>query len=264
MVEFFFKLYRFIFARKVFYKFNKFVYLCGLRGLGVLNYESAVVNGEDWFLRKFIAKRKKIVVFDVGANIGNYTKNILKNNSDVCIYAFEPHPRNFKILISNVHHVSFYPYNVAVGSGTGTLNLYDYADADGSSHASLYRDVIECIHDSNSVSCNVSVVSLDEFAVNNNLSKIDLLKIDVEGHELEVLNGATRLVAENKIDIIHFEFNEMNVLSRTFFKDFWDKLNHYDLYRLLPNSLVKIERYNPIFCELFAYQNIIAILKNYE
>jgi hypothetical protein len=47
-----------------------------------------------------------------------------------------------------------------------------------------------------------------------------------------------------------------------FFKDSWDFLPNYDFYRMLPDGLVKIENYSPIFCEIFAYQNIVAKLRN--
>ena len=78
---------------------------------------------------------------------------------------------------------------------------------------------------------------------------------------MNVLRGITEFIQSGKIGAIHFELNEMNVSSRTFFRDFWDILPNYVFYRLLPTGMVKIERYSPLFCEIFAYQNIVAILK---
>ena len=91
--------------------------------------------------------------------------------------------------------------------------------------------------------------------------KIGLLKIDTEGHEFEVLKGAENLLKAGKIEMIHLEFNEMNVFSRVFFKDIWDYLPNYDLYRMLPDGLVHIKNYSPVFCEIFAYQNLVAKLR---
>ena len=88
-----------------------------------------------------------------------------------------------------------------------------------------------------------------------------LLKIDTEGHELEVLKGFEPYIRQNKVDLIHFEFNEMNVASRVFFKDFWEFLPNYDFYRMLQDGLIPIKNYNPVYCEIFAYQNIVAKLK---
>jgi hypothetical protein len=148
-----------------------------------------------------------------------------------------------------------------VGAAEGSFTLYDYADNDGSEHASLHRGVIEQIHNGSVVEHQVKVVSLDDFAVREGIERIALLKIDTEGHEFEVLRGATRLLKNGKIDIIHFEFNEMNVVSGVFFKNIWDFLPEYNFYRMLPDGLVQIKNYNPVFCEIFAYQNIVAKIK---
>jgi hypothetical protein len=91
------------------------------------------------------------------------------------------------------------------------------------------------------------------------ISHEDLLKIDVEGAELEVLKGAVGAIKAGKIDVIQFEFNEMNVVSRVFFRDFWHVLDGYSFYRLLPFGLFPIRNYRTFFCELFAFQNIVAV-----
>lgn len=87
-----------------------------------------------------------------------------------------------------------------------------------------------------------------------------LLKIDTEGNELAVLHGAQNALKNGKIEMVHFEFNEMNVISRVFFRDFWNLLHPlgFQFYRLLPNSAFEITRYSPVDCEIFAFQNIIA------
>jgi len=54
----------------------------------------------------------------------------------------------------------------------------------------------------------------------------------------------------------------MNVSSRAFFRDFWRLLENYQFYRLLPNHMLEIKNYSPLSCEIFAYQNIVAILKD--
>jgi hypothetical protein len=54
----------------------------------------------------------------------------------------------------------------------------------------------------------------------------------------------------------------MNIISKKSFKDFWDLLENYEIYRILfDGSLMKLREYSPINCELYAYQNIIAIQK---
>jgi FkbM family methyltransferase len=254
------KIYRFIFARKCFYLFNKTLYRLSLSGLGILNYESDKSSGEDYFLKNHL-RNKTGVVIDVGANIGKYSMLVHHYNPSVKIYAFEPHPKTYKNLCKIITHSNFIATNVAVGEKQGILSLYDYEENDGSTHASLYKDVIESIHNAESIAHLVEVITLDDFIKNHGLQDIALLKVDTEGHELNVLQGAAESIKSRKIKAIHFEFNEMNVASRTYFRDFWNLLSDYDLFRLLPSGMIKLDKYSPIQTEIFAYQNIIGILK---
>jgi hypothetical protein len=70
-----------------------------------------------------------------------------------------------------------------------------------------------------------------------------------------------KTIKSGAIDVIQFEFNEMNVISRTFFKDFFDFLPEYDFFRLTHQGALFIRRYTPCFCEIFAYQNIVCVRK---
>lgn len=257
-----YKFYQMFFAKKIFYSCNKLIYNLSLKGLGVLNFESDKVSGEENFMKSHISKIEKGVIFDVGANVGNYSKALRKSNQNAEIYSFEPHPVTFQKLLENTKSLGIKTFNLGAGSTKGILNLYDYADKDGSSHASLYKDVIEQIHNAQAIAHEVTVISLDAFASEHKIDRVGLLKIDTEGHELEVLKGFQQFIRNNKVDLIHFEFNEMNIASRVFFKDFWDFLPNYDFYRMLPDGLVPIKNYSPVFCEIFAYQNIVAKLKH--
>src|SRR6185436_3522307 len=87
---------------------------------------------------------------------------------------------------------------------------------------------------------------------------VDFLKIDTEGNELKVLKGAQSLLQKNAIRAIQFEFNEMNVVSRVFLRDFYDILAGYTFYRLLPDGLLPLGRYSARN-EIFAFQNIFAV-----
>lgn len=255
-------LYRFLFARKAFYLLNKALYQMSLRGLGVLNYESHKVSGESFFLNRILDDRKKhAIVFDVGANVGNYSKEVLSMSSDLRIFAFEPHPLNYKKLLDNIDADNFFCFNVSVGDSNGEISLYDFANNDGSNSASLYKGVIEDIHNGKVIEHKVKIIKLSDFVLEHGIDFIDLLKIDTEGSEMKVLLGLKDFLSEGKVGAIHFEFNEMNVISRVFFKDYFDILSNYKLYRLLPNGMVPIKHYSAIDCEIFAYQNIVAIKK---
>ena len=94
------------------------------------------------------------------------------------------------------------------------------------------------------------------------IDRISLLKIDTEGTEYDVLMGGKETLKQGKIDIIQFEFNEMNVYSRTFMKDFVEILPKYEFFRLMPYGLYPMGEYRPSTWEIFAFQNIAAIRKD--
>jgi FkbM family methyltransferase len=263
MRELIINIYAWVFARPFFAKFNKFLFRLSLTGLGILNYKNSKISGEQSFLKNYLNDRKGVVI-DVGANEGNYSAEILNFNQSIRVYAFEPHPVTFGRLVEKFKsNKKISVINKGMSSVTGTLQLYDYANKDGSSHASLFSEVITDIHHAvSAVSHTVNLTTLDEFVEEACIDEIILLKIDTEGNELEVLRGADKCLRSKKINAIHLEFNEMNVVSRCFFRDIWKALDGYRIYRMLPNGLLEIERYDSLHCEIFAYQNIVAIAKN--
>lgn len=248
-----------MFGRPSFYKLNKSMYSLALRGMGVLNYQNPHISGEAEFLSSYLKGGNGILI-DVGANRGDYTKLALECNSNLDVYAFEPHPITFKNLSKFLGvHKNVTLINKGVSDKPGRLKIYDYADNDGSTHASIFEGVIKDIHRASRVSAHeVEVTSLDNFAEEYGINSIFLLKIDTEGNELNVLKGAGRLLEKKAIKAIHFEFNEMNIVSRVFFKDILSLLRGYRAYRLLPHGMVELEPYSPLSCEIFAYQNIVA------
>jgi FkbM family methyltransferase len=263
IVSFLLNAYRHIFARSKFQKLNKLIFRLSLSGLGVSNFENSRVSGERHFIRnvlpKFISPGAPVFM-DVGANVGEYTRCLQEQFPNALIYAFEPHPKNFARLCER-KNANLRLYNLGLGEKKGILRLYDRADYDGSAHASLYEEVITEIHKRIVKAVEVQVDTLDNVAENNNVRHIDLLKIDTEGHDLAVLRGSKRLLDVNAVGIIQFELNEMNIMARVFFRDFRRLLGNYAFYRLLPKDLIPLDD-NPLFTEIFAYQNVVAIPKN--
>lgn len=265
MIELIEKLHRAIFLKKKFYSFHKFLFHISAKGLGILNFENDRLSGESNFLQNLvkIANKMPFLVIDVGAHIGTYSNQIKFLSPNINIYAFEPHPKTFIQLLSSAKLYGYTALNLACGDIPGNLKLFDYTGSqDGSQHASLYEGVIEKIHKSSSSFSHVQVITLDSFIKEKGINRIHLLKIDTEGNEMKVLLGAREAIKEKIIDIIHFEFNEMNVISRVFFKDFYTVLEEFIFYRMLPDGLVPLGAYNPLLTEIFAYQNIIAIHKD--
>lgn len=258
-------LYRYLFARKWLFALNRAVFTLSLRGIGILNNEDDAISGEKWFLEQISGLLKNSTVIDVGANVGDYSNKIKSYAPTASLYSFEPHPKTFECLIVQSEIHSYEAINAGCGSENKEAIIYDYEDAKdiGTVHASLYEDVISEIHSGDSRSWIVKIVNLDDFAKERNIDRVRLVKIDVEGAELEVLNGMKGLITSNKIDIVQFEFNEMNVCSRVFLRDIKNLLSEYRFYRLLPDGIVALGEYSALYWEIFAYQNVVAINENF-
>lgn len=254
--------YRFFFLRKYAYGLNELLFQLSIRGLGIMNYENEKLSGEESFLQSICKKYENLTCLDIGANVGKYSSKIKQFNPQATVYAFEPHFKTFIQLEENAKKHNYKVFNIGLGDKYGKLKLYDYKDNSGSTHASLYKAVIEDIHKQESTCFTVDIDTIDNFADSYKIEHINLLKIDVEGHELNAIYGASNLINERKIDIIHFEFNEMNIVSGTFLKDIIVQLPNYKIFRMLPYGLVEL-KYSPL-CEIFAYQNIVAIRNNID
>jgi len=253
------EIYRYLFARPAFERFNRQLVLMGLKGLGVLNFQNSDVSGERHFLNHLLAGKQRPVCLDVGANQGDYAQLAMDANAEVELHCFEPHPLTYARLGNRfAGRDTVHLQNSGCGSEPGELQLFDYANEDGSSHASLHRGVIERLRGQDVVSHRVPVIRVDDYVEANQINSIDLLKIDTEGHELAVLKGARTSLRAGRVHCIHLEFNEMNAISHVHFLDIFDILSNYRLYRLLPRGMIEIKQYSALFCEIFAFQNIVA------
>lgn len=108
----------------------------------------------------------------------------------------------------------------------------------------------------------VSLKTLDGYCEEKNIQAVDFLKIDVEGHELEVLRGAERMLKGGRIGIIQFEYGGCNIDSRVFLKDLFDAFMGlpYEFYKIHPRELLHVGKYCQKF-ENFEYSNWLAIQK---
>jgi FkbM family methyltransferase len=256
-------LYRRFFVGRRWYRLNLFLHELSLHGLGLLNHENEKVSGEEAALRQMLgagaARLRAPVVLDVGANVGDFSRRVRAAAPSARVFAFEPHPSIFPQTQAAAGAAGFEAIHAGCGEEPGCLTLYDYSDSRaGSQHASLYRGVIEGLHGGPAAKHEVRIVTVDDFLRERDIERVLLLKIDTEGHEGSVLRGARRALQEGRIDFVQFEFNAMNLESRTFFRDLVELLPQYQLYRLLPDGWAPLP-YTPLTCELFGFQNIVAV-----
>lgn len=210
-----------------------------------------LTNGEYWLLAKIIPHAK--VVFDVGANNGEYSKSILDLNHKVFLHAFEPDGRAFEHLKKNTQ-LEATINNCALGEKEGVVTLYRRKDK--TVFNSLYNLDSS---DEPEMPIRVPMQTLDAYCSKKNIGAIDFLKIDVEGYEFFVIQGAENMLKNGTIDFIQFEFSGATVESRKFLKDFIDLFEKYSytLYRIKPISIEKVVYYPDQ--ERFTLTNYLAI-----
>jgi FkbM family methyltransferase len=237
------------------------------RKKGILNYENDTVSGEGYIIDKWLPNWltrngiKNPIIFDVGANIGNYASKLASSLPNSSIHAFEPNPETYKKMIVRMAGNNQIKVNQsAVGAETGQITLHGAVNTEASEHCTIYKNVLINQHSYIDISeCIVPITTVTRYCEDNGLNEIHLLKIDTEGHEFDVLLGAKEMIQEGAIHLIQFEFNEMNVVSRRFLKDFVDLLHNYNLHRVHTDRLIPLEYSS--WEEIFLFQNFLAILK---
>ena len=197
------------------------------------------------------------IILDVGANIGSYTSEAVSKFPQAQIHLFEPSHTNYEKLQSRfAGNPNIHLNNLAISDISGVANLY--SDEYGSGLASLTKRKLEHFDISYDKSEVITTIRLEEYW-NNTLhrSVIDLLKIDIEGHELDALESLDDGIAHVKI--VQFEFGGCNIDTKTYFQNFWYffQENNFDVYRISPLGLVKISRYSESD-EVFLTTNYLA------
>lgn len=149
------------------------------------------------------------VMLDVGAHHGKSSLPFLEAGWD--IYAFEPDPDNYKILVDTLStYETFYVDNRAVADKTcESLPFYTSPISSGISSLCSF-------HETHTVCCETKTVTLSDFCNEKNIQKIDFLKIDTEGFDLLVLNGIDWDKIRPKVIICEFEDVKTTCLSYTF------------------------------------------------
>ena len=150
-------------------------------------------SGEDWVLAQAMQTNpaaSPFVLFDVGANAGHYAQGALAHsNPALKLYCFEPSTPTFQRLSANL-----------AGAGQAKLFQFGFSDAEsesilhyhtgGEAEASLYHRDLSHWGIDQCETTSVRLQRLDTFCGQQGVGQIDFLKIDVEGHEVAVLEGA--------------------------------------------------------------------------
>jgi FkbM family methyltransferase len=224
-----------------------------LQGKG---YGTATIRREVRAAAKLLDASPQLVV-DVGGNIGAYTQEVLARFPQAEVHVFEPAPKNVAILrqkFAGNPRVTL--QDCALGSETGTAVLF--ADTPGSGMASLTRRRLEHFGIRFDHQDTVRRERFEDYWMSALGGRvIDLVKLDVEGHELEVLKGFGPAIEKTRV--VQFEFGGCNIDTRTYFQDFWYyfKSADFEIYRVAPFFLQRISAYSEID-EFFSTTNFLA------
>jgi|688.fasta_scaffold98025_4 FkbM family methyltransferase len=196
-----------------------------------------------------------VTFFDIGANVGSYTQAILALLPKASVVAFEPSAQAFSELQKSFGSKDgVILVNAGVGEFSGSAKLY--SDFGGSGMGSLTKRKLDHFGVEFNFEEEISITTLDDWCISNNLWP-DMIKMDVEGHELEVLTKGIQ--ALKNVSAIQFEFGGCNIDTRTFFQDFWYFFleQNFRIWRITPSGVFQVNSYSE-YDESFVTTNYIA------
>jgi FkbM family methyltransferase len=206
-----------------------------------LNFLTGKGSGTGWDMREEILAattrihRQQPVVFDIGANVGDWTESLLQQMPATKVFMFDPSPGcQAAIREKNLPGITLIPY--AVGENAGQAAYHSSSATDGS--ASLHVRTDTPFQNLNYVTTTVEICTIDQILVSFKIDFVDFIKMDIEGHELFALRGAKQALASKKIGALSFEFGCGNINSRTFFRDYWELLTSagFKIWRITPGG----------------------------
>lgn len=197
-------------------------------------YVDCDIYVESIFDRFFVPKLNDVIV-DAGAHIGTYTVKTAKIvGSKGCLIAVEPDEENYDLLTKNIRINKFQniiPVKVALSDFKGTTNFFKSSKSRSHSLSdTLWADSIVDI-------TKTKVTTLDHLLEKLGVTKVDILKINVEGSELNLLRGSENFLTKRKILKIiatpHPPFIQESNKIRIFLERFGYKIKTTDDYKLL-------------------------------
>jgi len=198
------------------------------------------INGELRVFRAYAPECR--VVVDAGANVGDWTAEALRW---AAVHAFEPLDGPFAQLARR--HPRARCVNAALSDTSGASEIYIDSESLYDKRGGDRKQACETI-------------TIDDYAKNEGLARIDYLKIDTEGHDLSVICGASRLIDEGRAPRIQFEYGPPNIHSRVLLLDVFEFFasRPYTIYKIMPRGLEAVPRYDRRL-ENFRYKNFIAL-----
>jgi FkbM family methyltransferase len=222
-------------------------------------YETSMAREVE--LLRSVVPRAPSLALDIGGNVGEYTAQLRKVAPQVEIHTFEPAATNVAKLRQrfqydpNVHIV---PLALSDQEGETTL----FSDRLGSGMASLTQRKLDHYNISFDRTEAIRAIRFEDYWKQELKERpIDIVKVDIEGHELSALRGFG--AALKNTCAIQFEFGGTDIDTRVYFRDFWYffKERDFRILRITPFGLQDIPKYSEIN-EAFVFTNYIAVKRS--
>jgi len=215
-------------------------------------------NGEMFLLKSYL--KPGDVVFDVGANVGDWSLAALDIEPNLSVYCFEPTNSIFAKLVNNLkNHNAFY-FNIALSDKKDCKKFYCLNEGQSEGNSLFFREIFKTREVQSSL---IATDYLDSFCAMRNINKIDYLKIDVEGGEFDVLNGSNHLLHNHKITALQFEYGGCYLDAHITLKDILNLLtrSNYVIFRITSEGLFHISQWTPSL-ENYEYANYFAMVQS--
>lgn len=185
---------------------------------------------------------RNLVVFDVGANVGEWSAQLLKlgecrGGLNSHLHSFEPVSSTMRALSKNIQHSNLSWEIVLVQKA-----LSDHQCVSQISVVEEHCGINAIIPDPKQAikrTERIELTTVDDYCRENSIDEIGLLKIDTEGHDLLVLRGARRLLEQKGIYVLQFEYNFRWVWSRKTLFDVFEYANEvgYRVGKVTPKGI---------------------------
>jgi FkbM family methyltransferase len=181
-------------------------------------------SGEEELIKNWLFEtraKEKFVFFDVGANRGDWTGFLLScNRPNVEGHLFEISPvMQERLWAAHGHREDLTFNNFGLSDHNGKVPFRRYIGAEGVN--TILVDAMLWDKMTPSVVEECLVMTGDEYCEGRGIDHIDLLKIDTEGNEWPVIQGFDRMISDQKIDVIQFEYGYITMELRIYIRDFW-------------------------------------------